>query len=207
MAHDLKCSFHEVHQVLHNLEDSTDPTNNIIMESNNLSFHVRLMRNVSSEERDSICMRLLSKIRKKEKNDLDKLHEFSSVLKHVSQNGPDLYFNLREIITVYFSTGFSSEYLESLGIITSIQKNSDGVSKECHGRNSDLLVSDIRSLLNMHEDSQFTGRAISRILQGIGSPCYPAKVWATCPLWRKHIDSEFHYICDIATQQILRRRL
>lgn len=63
----------------------------------------------------------------------------------------------------------------------------------------------IGDLLASVKDAQFTGRSVARIFQGIPSPCFPSEDWArNRSFWRKHIDLDFHYLCKIASQEILR---
>ena len=171
--------------------------NDIIVESSNLSFYVRVLQATSNEDKDCICQDMLSKIRNKERNDLHKLQQFSSVLRLMSQDGHDTCtsrVSFKDIISMYFNSGLSSEDLQSLGIEAPPHSNTatDG-----------NLISDIHLLMGMYPDIQFTGRAIARVFHGIGSPCYPADVWGSCPFWRKHLDYDFHHVCDIATKQII----
>lgn len=167
--------------------------NDVIVESCNLSFHVRVLKATSNEDKDCICQDMLSKIQKKERNDLHRLQQFSSVLMLMSQDCTSRAF-FKDIIAVYFNTGLSSEYLQSLGIEAPLNSitTSDGI-----------LISDIQLMMGMYPDNQFTGRAIARVFHGIGSPCYPADVWGSCPFWRKHLDYDFYHVCNIATKQII----
>lgn len=65
--------------------------------------------------------------------------------------------------------------------------------------------SNIINLLASVKDAQFTGRSVARIFQGIPSPCFPVEDWArNRSFWRKHIEYDFHYLCKIASQEILR---
>lgn len=72
--------------------------------------------------------------------------------------------------------------------------------------NEEQLVNDVRTMINMYRDNQFTGRALARIFHGIQSPNYPAVVWGRCKFWRSHINEDFHEICRIATREIIRCR-
>lgn len=69
--------------------------------------------------------------------------------------------------------------------------------------NEERLVNDIRTLINMYKDNNFTGRAIARIFQGIQSPNYPAVIWGRCKFWRSYLDTDFHAIVKIATREII----
>ena len=63
---------------------------------------------------------------------------------------------------------------------------------------------DIRCLLSIHDDRQFTARAVARILHGIASPNYPAKVWGMeRRFWRSHLDVDFNIVLQLAQTEIL----
>lgn len=72
--------------------------------------------------------------------------------------------------------------------------------------NVDQVTADIRALVCMYRDNVFTGRAVARIFHGIQSPNYPAVIWGRCKFWRSHINVDFHSLCRIATQEILKMR-
>ena len=73
--------------------------------------------------------------------------------------------------------------------------------------NWDIIARDIRSLVGVHHDHSFTGRAVARIFHGIDSPCYPAEVWGRDRrFWRKHLDVEFNSLRKFATQELIKFR-
>lgn len=72
--------------------------------------------------------------------------------------------------------------------------------------NEEQLVNDIRTLINLYKDNNFTGRAIARIFQGIQSPNYPAVMWGRCKFWRSYLDTDFHAIVKVATREIIAYR-
>lgn len=66
---------------------------------------------------------------------------------------------------------------------------------------------DIRSLLSIHSDHSWTGRAVARILHGISSPNFPSKVWGRVRrFWRLHLETDFNLLAAIATKEILKFR-
>ncbi|XP_019849939.1 PREDICTED: ATP-dependent DNA helicase Q4-like isoform X3 [Amphimedon queenslandica] len=191
VANDMKSNSMELLQGLQSMG------NNVIVESSNLSFYARVLKATSNEDKDCICQDMLSKIQKKERKDLHRLQQFSSVLMLMSQDCTSKVF-FKDIIAVYFNAGLSSEYLRSLGIEAPLHFNTTS---------DEILIRDIHVLMGMYPDNQFTGRAIARVFHGIGSPCYPADVWGSCPFWRKHLDCDFYHVCDIATKQIIQTKL
>ena len=71
--------------------------------------------------------------------------------------------------------------------------------------NEEDIRRDIQNLLFSHGEHNFTGRSIAKILQGISSPCFPATDWArNRSFWRRHLNADFHYLCQIAAQEVLK---
>ncbi|KAG7273570.1 hypothetical protein CRUP_019816, partial [Coryphaenoides rupestris] len=69
----------------------------------------------------------------------------------------------------------------------------------------DQIRADIRSFLSNRSDEKFSGRAVARILHGIGSPCYPAQTYGRDRrYWRKYIKFDFNQLIRLATQEIIR---
>ena len=70
--------------------------------------------------------------------------------------------------------------------------------------NEEQIINNIRQLIFMYKDNNFSGRAVARIFQGIQSPNYPAVIWGRCKFWRMFIKEDFNAIYKIATQEILK---
>ena len=51
-----------------------------------------------------------------------------------------------------------------------------------------------------------SGRAVARILHGIGSPRYPVYAWRDHPMWRRYISTDFYLLRQIATEELVRLR-
>ncbi|XP_056877247.1 ATP-dependent DNA helicase Q4 isoform X2 [Takifugu flavidus] len=68
----------------------------------------------------------------------------------------------------------------------------------------DQIRADIRGFLASRSDEKFSGRAVARILHGIGSPCYPAQIYAKDRrYWRKYIQFDFNQLIRLATREIV----
>ncbi|KAK5911139.1 hypothetical protein CgunFtcFv8_005341 [Champsocephalus gunnari] len=66
------------------------------------------------------------------------------------------------------------------------------------------IRADIRSFLSNRSDEKFSGRAVARILHGIGSPCFPAQIYGRDRrYWRKYIQFDFNQLIRLATQEII----
>lgn len=72
--------------------------------------------------------------------------------------------------------------------------------------NQAQVLGDIRSLVETHRDSMFTGLAIARIFHGISSPNYPAIVWGRTRFWRAHLLEDFKSLVQIATIELIKFR-
>eukprot|EP00731_Ephydatia_muelleri_P027126 Em0018g1226a len=108
---------------------------------------------------------------------------------------------LKHLIQLYFEDCLDDITLTSLGV---------HISKPSHSIGADLrtqISRDVRNLVGVHSDRDFTGRAIARIFSGISSPCYPAEVWGRkSNAWRKYISVDFEQLCQLATQELLAMR-
>lgn len=110
----------------------------------------------------------------------------------LSENYNDKFSELKAKVREYFS---SKEPLKDVEIFA---------NTEC---NEEQIQTDIRSIIAMYRDNNFTGRAIARIFYGIQSPNYPAVIWGRCKFWRAHLNVDFNKLCTLATSEILSLRL
>ena len=66
---------------------------------------------------------------------------------------------------------------------------------------------DTRTMLGLHHDVMFSGRALARIFHGIDSPCYPAVVWGRDRrFWRRYLDVDFNDLRIFITEEIIKYR-
>ena len=155
------------------------------------SFFVKVLGNMSNEDKDELCDQLYSAIQEKENSDLRKLHILYTSLKQEADNKASSTA-LKSKISSYFS-GNSD---------TDIHKSLPTTNHKLTEQQSLQLKKDIQLFLSQHSDEAFTGRAIARIFHGINSPRYPAHLWGTgrnAYYWRRHLDVDFNLILQTVT--------
>lgn len=69
------------------------------------------------------------------------------------------------------------------------------------------IITDIKMMMSMYPENNFSGRALARIFHGISSPCYPAVIWGRCKYWRAHLTVSFHRLVKIANREIVKSRV
>ena len=209
-ANTLQCDSLVVYQVLRDLQyndyntSSSGHTSTVTVEFNNMSFHLTTRGDISNDEKDMITEQLLKKVKEREARDVERLYRLYSILKHASQTsykdeGQDNP-SLKQLLQLYFLDKLDSDYLRSLGITHCYQSDQSLTERQMYH-----IRHDIQALLSCYDDHQFTGRTIARILQGISSPCYPAKVWGKCrQFWRKHLNVDFNILSSMATEELIK---
>lgn len=70
----------------------------------------------------------------------------------------------------------------------------------------DQIVRDVRTMIALYPENNFTGRNIARIFHGVPSPVYPAQIWSRCKLWRGHVKTDFNLIVKLANSTIVKMR-
>lgn len=70
----------------------------------------------------------------------------------------------------------------------------------------DLIIHNVRDMINMYPENNFTGRSLARIFHGIQSPNYPALMWSRCKYWRAHFKIDFNHIVSLANAVIVQMR-
>ena len=68
------------------------------------------------------------------------------------------------------------------------------------------LISDIRQMIAMYVDNNFSGRSLARLFHGISSPCYPAVIWGRCKYWRAHMTVNFSRIVSLGNSELVKMR-
>lgn len=185
----------------------------VLVEFGTLSFRLRSLGDLTSEERDYVCDFLHSKVKGQEERDIEKLHVLHAVLKSVASNGHQDCFsnerdtaeklhNLNNMIQRYFSKeGLNSSHLEKLGV--PVLNTQTELPPQVEKR----VCDDIHSLVSIHGDQAFTGQAVARIFHGISSPLYEAVVWGGQKrFWRRHLDIDFNVLCQLAKTKLLAMR-
>ena len=185
-------------------------TSTVLVEFTSPSFHIRSPGDLCPDERDYICSFLYSRVKKQEETVVEKLHLLHAVLNSVAcedyyecvqEDSSHSQARLKSLIHQYFEDGLDCESLSDLGI--KIQKSSLEVDPELLNR----IRQDVHSLVSIHSDQCFSGRAVARMLHGIASPCFPAEVWGRQRrFWRRYLNVDFNLLCQIATKKLLELR-
>ncbi|PNF41052.1 hypothetical protein B7P43_G07676 [Cryptotermes secundus] len=172
----------------------------ISVELYELGFRVLAPGNLCPSELDVALDTLHGHVKNLEKCSLQQLKTMFKMLTSVSyvdcfecrdEVDKDRNENLKIMIREYFEQEHS---------------NVEAETEEEKLINEEQVVADVRSLVCMYRDTNFTGRAVARIFHGIPSPCFPAQVWGRCRFWRAHLKSNFNLICKVAAKEILHLR-
>lgn len=75
----------------------------------------------------------------------------------------------------------------------------------CHTADQEI-ISDIRQMIAIYPENNFSGRSLARLFHGITSPCYPAVIWGRCKFWRAHTRVNFNRILSLGNLEIVRMR-
>ena len=68
----------------------------------------------------------------------------------------------------------------------------------------DSVRSHIKDLISSESDQSWTGRSVARILHGISSPNFPAKVWGRVRrFWRALLHMDFNLLVNLANAEII----
>lgn len=182
----------------------------VLVEFTNLSFHFRSPGDLSPDERDFICSFLNGRVKKQEEAVVEKLHLLHAVLNSVAcedyyecvhEENSQSQSRLKSLIHRYFEDGLDCESLAGLGI--TVRTLPSKVEPELLNR----IRQDIHSLVSIHSDQCFSGRAVARLFHGIASPCFPAEVWGRQHrFWRRYLHVDFNLLCQVATKKLLELR-
>ncbi|XP_051872951.1 ATP-dependent DNA helicase Q4 [Pristis pectinata] len=179
----------------------------VLVEFSDLSFHFRSYGDLDHHELDGICEFLHHRVLSHEKSALLRLKSsfksFHSVaFKNCSicADAVDMEKSsqLKQLLKDYFDQNNNQDQLASY------PEQEDELDRVKFNDWENQLRADIRLLLSLRLDEKFSGRAIARILHGIESPCYPAKVYGRDRrFWRKYLKFDFNKIIQIATEEII----
>uniref|UniRef100_A0A3B4ZMU2 DNA 3'-5' helicase n=1 Tax=Stegastes partitus TaxID=144197 RepID=A0A3B4ZMU2_9TELE len=180
---------------LRQLQWSTGRGFGVHVEFSSPSFYFRSYGDLSDEEMDRVCQFLHHRVQDQERTQLYQLtacfKAFKSVaFRSVSSCLEDLddsrSLQLKSLLSEYFDKRRDRGHaLQPLDL-------------------EDQIRADIRSFLGNRSDEKFSGRAVARILHGIGSPCYPAQTYGKDRrYWRKYIQFDFNQLIRLATQEII----
>ena len=183
----------------------------VLVEFSEPSFHLLSPGDLRPEELDYVCDYLKLRVKEQETLVVDKLHLLYSVLRSVSyesihefssnEDRSETQTQLMSLINDYFEDKLDCETASQRGI--PILRLPSQISPEMEAE----ISRDVHSLMSIHSDRNFSGRAITRIFHGIASPCFPAEVWARQrQFWRRHLSVDFNLLCQLVTQVGLQLR-
>ncbi|GIY74387.1 ATP-dependent DNA helicase Q4 [Caerostris darwini] len=176
----------------------------VIVEFSDLAFHVSAPGNLSDEEMDAVLNFLYNKVVTTEETELQNLKLLFSVFKKYSfphyweccdEVNTEYSNELKTAINKYFSrSDVLSEELNDM------EKTPIETNKEV---DLQYVKSLIKDLICIHQDHNFTGRAIARIFHGIASPCFPSEVWGRVyKFWRCLLHVNFNTILKLANEEL-----
>ncbi|XP_023200237.1 ATP-dependent DNA helicase Q4 isoform X1 [Xiphophorus maculatus] len=194
---------------LRQLQWSTDRgggRSGVLVEFSSPSFYFRSYGDLSDEEMDKVCQFLYNRVQDQEKTQLYQLTAcfkafksvaFQTVTSCLDDLDENRSLQLKNLLSEYFDKrrdrdhSLRPEDLEELDKYKLLDWESQ-------------IRVDIRGFLANRSDEKFSGRAVARILHGIGSPCYPAQIYGKDRrFWRKYIHFDFNQLIRLATQEIL----
>ncbi|MEQ2270901.1 hypothetical protein XENORESO_016764, partial [Xenotaenia resolanae] len=178
----------------------------ILVEFSSPSFYFRSYGDLSDEEMDRVCQFLYNRVQDQERTQLYQLtacfKAFKSVAFQCAKSCVDNLdgsssLQLKNLLSEYFDKRRDREHTLQPVDLEELDKYKllDWESQ---------IRADIRGFLANRSDEKFSGRAVARILHGIGSPCYPAQIYGKDRrYWRKYIRFDFNQLIRLATQEII----
>ncbi|KAM4724988.1 ATP-dependent DNA helicase Q4 [Anableps anableps] len=178
----------------------------VLVEFSSPSFYFRSYGDLSDEEMDKVCQFLYNRVQDQEKTQLYQLTAcfkafksvaFQSAMSCVDDLDEGRSLQLKNLLSEYFDKRRDREHTLQPVDLEELDKYKllDWESQ---------IRADIRGFLANRSDEKFSGRAVARILHGIGSPCYPAQIYGKDRrFWRKYIHFDFNHLIRLATQEIL----
>ncbi|XP_044028662.1 ATP-dependent DNA helicase Q4 isoform X2 [Siniperca chuatsi] len=177
------------------------------VEFSSISFYFRSYGDLSDEEMDRVCQFLHNRVQNQERTQLYQLTACFKAFKSVAFNNvsscvdyldESRSLQLKSLLSEYFDKRRDRGHTLTPVDIEELDKY-----KLSDWENQ--ITADIRSFLANRSDEKFSGRAVARILHGIGSPCYPAQIYGRDRrYWRKYIQFDFNQLIRLATQEIIR---
>lgn len=173
----------------------------ITVSFSDLGFRIRSPGDLSNEELDTALDSLEMRTSSQEKAQLIQLQiifnyfkslAFSSAMSCSSKDFPrDSSEKLKVAIRNYFQTNLPMNV---------------ELDEESSFTNDKEIISDIRQMIGMYPDNNFSGRVLARLFHGISSPCYPAVIWGRCKYWRAHINVNFKRIVALGNSELVNMR-
>ncbi|KAK5642620.1 hypothetical protein RI129_008787 [Pyrocoelia pectoralis] len=182
-------------------ENNQPKRSKLTVQFSNLGFHLLAPGNLSDAALDEALDDLHTHVQEQERTSLLQLHAVHTTLSAVVKSTfKQCVANNDTIESVTLLKGKIRAYFEDSSPLDQLPE------LPTNAINEDQIKNHTRNLIIMYRDNTFTGRTVARIFHGIQSPNYPALIWGRCKLWRTHLGTDFHAICQIATKEILRMR-
>jgi ATP-dependent DNA helicase Q4 len=167
-----------------------------------LSFHLKSVGDLTEQQMNDVLEFLHQFTQRQEMTEVSKLRNVYFTFKQYSQKQCTNKVNaskcskLKTELNNYFN---DDKYEEKI-----ISDNE--LSVGTHVFDLEQARRDIRDLLSIHGDQNLSSaRIIARILQGIGSPRYPAEVWGKVRrFWRSNVNVNFNDLMKIANEELVR---
>ncbi|XP_069077039.1 ATP-dependent DNA helicase Q4 isoform X2 [Pleurodeles waltl] len=188
----------------------------VFCEFSNLSFHLRSYGDLSDQELDMICEFLHQKVVTREKAALYQLQACFKAFKSVafrscSRCADEVNVERSEKLKAQLMEYFEKKLVTDENGIRVLSDNEDEEDEDQELQDvklrdcESLIRADISQFLSIRSEEKFSGRAVARILHGIGSPCYPPQVYGRDRrYWRKYIHFDFNELIRLATEEIIR---
>jgi ATP-dependent DNA helicase Q4 len=167
-----------------------------------LSFHLKSVGDLTEQQMNDILEFLHQFTQKQEMTEVSKLRNVYLTFKQYSQKQCTNKVNasksskLKTELNNYFNNDNNEEKILS----------DNDLSVGTHVFDLEQARRDIRDLLSIHGDQNLSSaRIIARILQGIGSPRFPAEVWGKVRrFWRSNVNVNFNDLMKIANEELVR---
>lgn len=176
----------------------------ISVQFKDLGFRIRSRGDLTDDELDATLNDLYSRVVLQEKSQLIQLNNVFNGLSSVAyptfiEAQMDTFnskrsHQLKSLIREYFQGTEESDEAAQIDEFTD-----DDVSV-------DQITRDVRTMIALYPENNFTGRNIARIFHGVPSPVYPAQIWSRCKLWRGHVKTDFNLIVKVANSTIVKMR-
>lgn len=171
----------------------------VIVEFSDLSFRLRCAGDLTNTDRDALCEYLIDKVQRQQTRSLLGLKTLHSYLLQVAKKTldtlidediSDLSSKLKQHID-----GYLMQEQHTPSILPDVETVSDSMTAR--------VRRDIRAFLSVHGSNELTAQSITKIFQGIPSPCYPANVWGRVQFWRRYIDIDFNTLLNLTMQEMV----
>ena len=195
-----------VKKELKNLEWKSTPMGwrktGVLVEFSNLSFHLDAKNGITEDELDVLQEELYDRSKNQEYADLSNLYRLFRAFNLVSYRHHDETVTATDLEekSVKLKHFLTSYFKEPEKILEEVKT----VPTECKEENS--LRDKVRDFVMSNRDNNWNGRAVARVMHGIQSPNFQAKVWGRSPAWRYALNIDFNLLVKIATDEILRIR-